>query len=77
MRYLLAIFVPPLAVILCGKLGQAVFNGTLWIIALVTLLVGVGFGIWVVCSIHAILVVNNYLADKRNNKVIEAIKTRG
>lgn len=76
MRYLLAIFVPPLAVILCGKLGQAVFNGILWIIALVTLLVGVGFGFWVVCSIHAILVVNNYLADKRNDKVIEAIKTR-
>ena len=76
MRYLLAIFVPPLAVILCGKLGQAVFNGILWTIALVTLLVGVGFGIWVVCSIHAILVVNNYLADKRNEKVIEAIKSR-
>lgn len=76
MRYLLAIFVPPLAVILCGKLGQAVFNGILWIIALVTLLVGVGFGLWMVCSIHAILVVNNYLADKRNDAVLEALRSR-
>ncbi|MGO4952059.1 YqaE/Pmp3 family membrane protein [Paenibacillus sp. DRB1-1] len=62
MRYLLAIILPPLAVLLCGKPGQALLNLILCL-----------FG-WLPGIIHAIIVVNSHKADKRNDKLIEAIQ---
>lgn len=62
MLYLLAIVLPPVAVLLAGKPAQAVLNVVL------TLL------LWVPGAIHAILVVNSRNADKRNKEVIAAIR---
>ena len=62
MRYLLAIILPPLAVLLCGKPVQFLLN------IILTLF------FWIPGVIHAILVVNSYLADKRADKIIKAIK---
>jgi uncharacterized membrane protein YqaE (UPF0057 family) len=62
MRYLLAIILPPVAVLLCGKPIQFLLNIVL------TLL------LWIPGAVHAILVVNSHLADKRTNKVVKAIK---
>lgn len=62
MRYFLAIILPPLAVLLCGKPIQFLLN------ILLTLLG------WIPGVIHAILVVNGHLADKRNDKLIKSIK---
>ncbi len=56
MLYLLAIVAPPVAVLLTGKPGQALLN------LLLTLM------LWVPGVIHAILVVNEYKADKRAEK---------
>jgi uncharacterized membrane protein YqaE (UPF0057 family) len=56
MLYLLAIVVPPVAVLLTGKPVQALLN------LLLTLL------FWLPGVIHAILVVNEYKADKRAEK---------
>ncbi|WP_058301769.1 YqaE/Pmp3 family membrane protein [Gorillibacterium timonense] len=64
MRYLLC-FIPPLAVLSCGKIGAFLLN---LILTLFFYVPGV---------IHAILIVNEYKADKRNKKLINAIqKTR-
>ncbi|MDD5458534.1 MAG: YqaE/Pmp3 family membrane protein [Phycisphaerae bacterium] len=60
MRYFLAIVLPPLAVLLCGKPVQFVLN------IFLTLL------FWIPGVIHAILVVNSHLADKRTDKIIKA-----
>ncbi|MEN1985241.1 YqaE/Pmp3 family membrane protein [Paenibacillus hubeiensis] len=60
MRYLLC-FLPPLAVLSCGKVGQ------FFISCILTLF------FYVPGVIHAILVVNSYKADKRNDKLIRAI----
>ena len=60
MRYFLAIILPPLAVLLCGKPFQFVLNLVL------TLL------FWIPGVIHAILVVNGHLADKRTDRIIQA-----
>ena len=54
--YLLAIIFPPLAVFFCGKPMQALSN---LLLCLFGLLPGI---------IHAILVVNEYKADKRARK---------
>ena len=61
MRYFLAIILQPVAVLLCGKPVQFVLN------ILLTLL------FWIPGAIHAILVVNSHLADKRANKIVKAV----
>lgn len=64
MRYLLAVILPPVAVLICGKPIQALLNLVL------TLL------FWIPGLIHAIFVVNGYYADQRADRVIEAIKEK-
>ncbi|MBE0440396.1 MAG: YqaE/Pmp3 family membrane protein [Gammaproteobacteria bacterium] len=64
MRYLFAIILPPLAVFLCGKPIQGVLN------IFLTLL------FWIPGMIHALFVVNSHLADKRTNRIIDALKTK-
>ena len=64
MRYLIAILLPPLAVLLCGKPIQFVLN------LFLTLLV------YVPGLIHAILVVQNYYADKRTDRIVKAVKEK-
>lgn len=64
MRYIIAIFLPPLAVFLCGKPFQALLN------ILLTLM------FWVPGVIHALLVVNGHLADKRTDRIVDALKEK-
>lgn len=61
MRYLIAILLPPLAVLLCGKPIQFVLNLVLTLLC------------WFPGVIHAILVVSSHLADNRTNRVTAAI----
>ena len=62
MLYLLAIVLPPVAVLLCGKPLQALLSVILTIC------------VWVPGAIHALFVVNSHLADKRTNKLIKAME---
>lgn len=61
MRYFLCIFLPPIAVLSCGKIGAFFLN-----LLLCLTIIG--------AVIHAFMVVNKYYADKRNDKLISAIK---
>ena len=63
MRYLLAILLPPVAVFLCGKPIQGILN------IILTLL------FWIPGMIHALFVVHSHLADKRTDRIIEAMKS--
>lgn len=62
MRYFLAIILPPLAVLLCGKPVQFLLNLVLTLC------------FYVPGMIHAILVVNDHMSNKRNEKLIRAMK---
>lgn len=62
MRYLLAILLPPLAVLLCGKPIQFVLN------LILTLL------FWIPGSVHALFVVHNHLADQRADRIIRSMQ---
>ena len=62
MRYLFAIILPPLAVLMCGKLGQAVLNVLLCLCFVIP------------GMIHAILVVNKFYADKRHLEMLNAMQ---
>lgn len=73
MRYLIAIIVPPLAVLLCGKLFQTLLNAALFCGGVVLLAAGVGLPLVIAAVVHALLVVSSALADKRANKVIQSL----
>jgi uncharacterized membrane protein YqaE (UPF0057 family) len=62
MRYILAIFIPPVAVFLCGKPFQGIIS------IFLTLL------FWIPGVIHALFVVHNHLADKRTDRIVKAIR---
>lgn len=61
MMYLLALILPPVAVLICGKPGQALLN-------LLLTLLG-----WIPGAIHAVLVVNERKADKRAERQAELV----
>ena len=61
MRYFLAIILPPLAVLLCGKPIQFILNIFLTLLG------------WIPGVIHAILVVNSHLADKRTDRIVKSM----
>jgi uncharacterized membrane protein YqaE (UPF0057 family) len=60
MLYFLAIVLPPVAVLLCGKPFQAILN----------LILTICF--WVPGAVHACLVVHERHADKRAARIIRA-----
>ena len=62
MLYLLAIVAPPLAVLLCGKPGQAVLN------LLLTLC------LWIPGIIHAMMVVSSHQADQRTDRIVREMR---
>ena len=64
MRYLIAIVLPPLAILLCGKPFQA-------LLALILQITILG---WIPAAVWAILVVNSYQADKRTNRIIKSMR---
>lgn len=61
MMYVLAFFLPPLAVLLCGKPGSALLN------LLLTLL------LWIPGVIHAFSVVNDTKSDRRVKELARAM----
>ena len=62
MRFVLAILLPPLAVLLCGKPFQAILN-------LLLTLLG-----WLPGVVHALFVVQNYFADERANRIVAELR---
>ena len=65
MLYLLAILLPPLAVLLCGKPVQALLNCVLTLF------------LWIPGAIHAMMVVSSHHADKRNQRLVDERRRQG
>ncbi len=72
MIYLLAIIVPPLALLIQGKIFQAIINALFWILGFVFLFFG-GFILWAITVIHAVIVVHGARSDARTQKIVDAI----
>lgn len=72
MTYLLAIAVPPLALLLQGRPFQAVFNGLLWLGSLLFILLPfvAGQAGWLLAVIWAIAVTYNRRQDVRDRRLI-------
>lgn len=63
MLYVLALLLPPLAMLLCGKPFQAV-------VSLILQITVIG---WLPAAIWALFVVNNHYADRRANRMLDAL----
>jgi uncharacterized membrane protein YqaE (UPF0057 family) len=62
MLYLLAVVLPPLAVLFCGKPFQALLSIPLTLLG------------WAPGVIHALFVVSNHYADQRSDRMIHAME---
>ncbi|HEY2589572.1 MAG TPA: hypothetical protein VGI81_27750 [Tepidisphaeraceae bacterium] len=54
MKYVAALIVPPLALLMIGKPGHFVVNACLWILSIpLTLMFGIFVLLWLGCIVHA------------------------
>jgi len=78
MIYLLAFFCSPLALLLPRKPISAIFNLVLYILSIVfwitIVLHSIGFLLWAVATIHAILVISGSRESRRARRIIAATK---
>lgn len=74
MIYVVAILLPPLALLIEGKIFQAIINAVFWILGLVVFLFG-GFILLAITIIHAIIVVHGARSDARTQKIVDAINS--
>ncbi len=77
--YLLALLVPPLAILLSGRFFQAVFNGLLWILGVVLLLLPFvpGLPILGIVVLWALLVVHSRKQEARDRRLVDNALRRG
>lgn len=73
MMYLLALVLPPLAVLLSGRPFQAVFNGLLWALGLVLMLLPFvpGLPLLGIVALWALLVVHNRKQSARDRRLVD------
>lgn len=73
MSYLLAIIVPPLAILMQGRPLQAIFNGLLWLGGLLFILLPfvAGQAAWLIAVIWSVAVVYNRRQDARDRRLID------
>jgi len=70
MLYLIAIIIPPLALLMSGKPFQAILSLAFWILAWVfSIFLGAGVVMWLILAAHAIFVVR----DRNTRKMMEEI----
>ena len=80
MIYLLAILLPPLALLFYGKIFQAIFSLLLCILAILVGFIWLFFAgapgliIWGIAAVHAILAINAAKKDARTRAIIDAMK---
>jgi hypothetical protein len=82
MIYLVALILPPLALLLSGKIFQAVFNLLIYVLAWVVFIFSLflggspGFVLWLIAALHAVFVINNAKKDARMASLLSAPDAR-
>ncbi|HEY1708161.1 MAG TPA: hypothetical protein VGG10_07835 [Rhizomicrobium sp.] len=80
MIYLLAIFCSPLALLFAGKPISALFNLILYVLAIAfwatIIFYHVGFILWLIAFVHAVLAIDNTRAERRSRRLVDAARRR-
>jgi Cu/Ag efflux pump CusA len=73
MLYLLALVLPPLALLLSGRPFQAVFNGLLWVLGLVLMILPflAGLPFLGVAVLWALVAVHNRKQEARDRRLVD------
>ncbi|WP_404400659.1 YqaE/Pmp3 family membrane protein [Idiomarina seosinensis] len=76
MLYIIAILFPPLAILFTGKIFQFIFNLILAALGIFLAIVTLGaFGlIYLLAIIHAVVVVHSYRQEKRDERLVKAVR---
>ncbi|MGM0481535.1 MAG: YqaE/Pmp3 family membrane protein [Pseudomonadota bacterium] len=76
MLYVIAILFPPLAVLFTGKIFQFIFNLILAALGIFLAVVTLGaFGlIYILAVVHAVVVVHSYRQEKRDERLLKAVR---
>ena len=76
MRYIVGWLYPPLAILSCGKPFQAILLSLpVWLLGIVCLVFPpIGLVILLLAAIHGYIVVHGYYADRRTDRIVEAIE---
>ncbi len=69
MLYLLAIALPPLALLLAGRPFQALLNFLLFVVSIVLAILTFGT-LWMICVIWALVVVHGHYNDQRVRRAV-------
>jgi hypothetical protein len=75
MIYILAIFVPPLGLLLNGQPFSAVLN-----LAMIVPCIILGFAfpvLWIVPSAHAVIAISMRREDRKHREIVDAIEKHG
>lgn len=80
MIYLLAFFCSPLALLFAGRPFSAIANFVIYAISIVCwltiILHSLGFMLWAIGVLHAVLAINNAREDRRARRIIAASRPR-
>lgn len=62
MRYLLAIFLPPLAILTTGRIMHAIASAIFCALVIILSIISIGglFWLWLLCIMHAAFVIDGY-----------------
>ncbi len=77
MIYLLAIILPPLALLLHGQIFAAIFNAVLFVLFLVLGLLFLSPWLWLIAPAHAVLAIYMRREDRKHRELVEAIERHG
>ncbi|TCZ66650.1 hypothetical protein [Roseicella aquatilis] len=71
--YLLALLLPPLAILLAGRPFQAILNGLLWLAGMVLLVLPFVPGLltWGLAVVWAVMVVRGQKQEARDRRLVE------
>ena len=77
MMYLVAIIVPPLALLMSGRLFHAIINAILWGLSIVIFIFSFGLGsfisgpLWIIAVVHAVYLVHKERSEDRMREIAE------
>jgi len=75
MIYILAVFLPPLALLLNGQIFSAVLN---FVLIVPCLLLGLAFPVlWLVPSAHAVIAISMARENRRHREIVDAVERHG
>ncbi len=77
MIYVLAFFLPPLALLLNGQIFAAIFNAILFVLFLVLGLLFLSPWLWAIAPAHAIISISMRREDRRHREIVDAIEKHG